>query len=136
MKGSENFKKTIEDHLNGIANKDELFAGTLMKESKNIDDCITYIMNTVHKSGANGFEDEEIYQMAIHYYDEDDIDIGGANSGSVVVNHKVELTEKEISDAKQKALDDIISEEKKKKLSKAEKKRSKSLVINEDLTLF
>jgi hypothetical protein len=34
---------------------------------------INYILRDSSKKGINGFEDNEIYQMAIHYYDEDDL---------------------------------------------------------------
>ena len=43
--------------------------------------------------------------MAVHYYDEDDIDIGKADLNMVViVNHQVKLTEEEIQEAKDKAM--------------------------------
>ncbi|WCM42432.1 PcfK-like family protein [Flavobacterium sp. CBA20B-1] len=87
MKGTDHFKTAIQNHLNGLAAKDELFADSLKKDNKNIDDCITYILNQVKASGCNGFADEEIYQMAVHYYDEDDIAIGKPLNGTVVVNH-------------------------------------------------
>ena len=93
MKSSERFKETIQTFLEKKASTDELFAKTYKKEDKNIDNCITYILNTVKKSGANGFEDEEIYSMAIHYYDEDipKEDIGKAVDMQCVVNHQVIL---------------------------------------------
>ena len=39
-----------------------------------------------------GFADEDIYNMAVHYYDEDDIKIGHSLKCNVVVNHHVEAT--------------------------------------------
>jgi hypothetical protein len=89
MKGSELFKQSIKEYLDKRAAEDEQFAKVYAKEKKNLDDCVTYILNTVKKSGNNGFADEEIYGMAVHYYDEDDIKIGGKISGTVVVNHTV-----------------------------------------------
>ena len=74
------------------------------KEGKNIDDCITYILNEVKKSGCNGFADDEIFSMALHYYDEDNIDVGNPVSCHVVVNHAVELTEEEKQEARNKAM--------------------------------
>lgn len=111
MKSTENFKKVIESHLNEVAAKDEVFADKMKAEGKSINDCVTYILNTVKKSGCNGFTDAEIFGMAIHYYDEKDIKVGPKVNGSVVVNHKVELTEKEIQEAKEKAKQKVISEE-------------------------
>ena len=87
MKGTEQFKTVIQNHLNELAANDPLFAQTLNKENKNIDECINYILSEVMKSGCNGFADEEIFNMAIHYYDEDDIKVGKVSVNKVVVNH-------------------------------------------------
>lgn len=123
MKGTDNFKKVIQEHLEGLAKQDELFAETFKKPNKNIDDCIDYILNTVQESGSNGFADEEIYKMAVHYYDEDEIKPKKSNSCNVVVNHVVEISEEEKAKAKQDALDKIIEEEKAKMLKKDSKKK-------------
>lgn len=90
MKGTDQFKEVIQQHLNKVAQNDPLFAKTLAKPNKNIDDCITYILNTVQKTGRNGFTDDEVFGMAIHYYDEDDIKPGAKISAKVVVNRAVE----------------------------------------------
>lgn len=67
MKGTEHFTRTIAEYLNQRASTDPLFAPNLMKPNKNIEDCITYILNEVKKSGCNGFDDDEIYSMAVHF---------------------------------------------------------------------
>lgn len=87
MKGTEHFEKVIHDHLSGIASQDINFKKKFNDPSKNIKDCITYILHTVQKSGCNGFSDEEIFGMAIHYYDEEKIEIGHPINAKVVVNH-------------------------------------------------
>ena len=74
MKGTEQFTRTIAEYLNGRAMTDPLFAPNLQKPHKNIEECILYILSEVQKSGCNGFADEEIYSMAVHYYDEDDVE--------------------------------------------------------------
>ena len=56
------------------------------------------------------FADEEIYSMALHYYDEEDIDIGKPVSCKVVVNHTVELTEEEKAEARRNAIRKAESE--------------------------
>jgi len=103
MRTTDNFKKTIREYLEKRAAGDPAFGERYRKEGKNIDDCITYILNTVKSSGCNGFEDEEIYGMAVHYYDEEKIDVGSRPSGTVVINHKVELSEEEKNEAREKA---------------------------------
>ena len=69
MKATNHFTRTILTYLEQRAETDTLFALAFAKENKNIDDCVTYILNTVQKSGCNGFADEEIYSMAVHFYD-------------------------------------------------------------------
>lgn len=87
MKASDSFTKTITEHLESVAAADPLFAKTYSKENKSITECINYIFTTVQKSGCNGFADEEIYAMAIHYYDENDIKNIKAIQCKTVVNH-------------------------------------------------
>ena len=68
MKASNHFKNTIKTYLEQRAETDVLFSFQYSKPEKNIDDCVTYILNKVKKSGCNGFADDEIYSMAVHYY--------------------------------------------------------------------
>src|SRR3712207_8456712 len=76
-----------------------------MKPGKNIEDCIAYIVSEVQKSGCNGFNDDEIYSMAVHYYDEDDIKVDNTTiTYQVAVNHVVELTEEEKAEARKQAI--------------------------------
>lgn len=111
MKGTEHFTRTIAEYLNQRAATDPLFAPNLQKPNKNIEECITYILNEVQKSGCNGFDDEEIYSMAVHYYDEDDIEIGKPINCRVAVNHVVELTEEEKAEARKDAIRQYQREE-------------------------
>jgi hypothetical protein len=110
MKSTEGFKRVIEKYLQDRASTDILFAETFAKKDKNINDCIAYILNTVHESGCSGFEDSEIYSMAVHYYDEDNIKVGDKRDCTIITNHKVELTPEEIelakADARRKILED------------------------------
>jgi hypothetical protein len=83
------FKEAILNNLQELANNDALFAKTFSKPYKNIDDCATYILNEVKKSQRNGFADEEIFNMAIHYYDEETVEIGKPISAKVIVNRSI-----------------------------------------------
>ena len=76
MKGTDHFKRTIQMYLEQRAEEDTLFAKNYRNPAKNIDDCVTYILNYVQKSGCNGFTDGEIYGQAVHYYDENEIEVG------------------------------------------------------------
>ena len=86
------------------AEYDELFARSYRNPLKNIEDCITYILNYVQKSGCNGFDDEEIFGQAVHYFDEADIEVGKPIDCKVIVNHHVELTEEEKVEARKEAI--------------------------------
>ena len=68
------FKERISDHLQEVAQNDKLFAETLKKPNKSLEGCIKYIYSEVRKTGRCGFNDDEIFTIAIHYYDEDSIE--------------------------------------------------------------
>lgn len=90
MQTTDTFKVVISAHLHSVGERDPLFKETLKKPNKNIEDCSTYILNQVKASGKMGFADDEIFAMAIHYYDEDNIKVGKPVKGKVVVNHSVD----------------------------------------------
>ena len=104
-KGTDIFKTAIQKYLEYRAATDELFAPRYANPLKNIDDCCTYIINQVQKSRMNGFEDDEIYSMAVHYYDENEIEVGKPIECKVIVNTHIELTEEEKKEARQKAIE-------------------------------
>jgi len=113
MKASTQFEKSISSYLELRAIEDTLFANTLLKPNKSLSECVNYIMQTVQKSGCNGFEDDEIYNMAVHYYDEDNIKNIKAVKAKVIVNHTVKLTEADLESAKKQAMERAIEEAKK-----------------------
>ena len=129
MKTTTTFQTTIKSYLDQRAADDTLFAKSYAKEGKNIGDCITYILNTVQKSGCNGFADEEIYSMAFHYYDEDKIELKPRKSCEVIVNYKtgdkVKLSESDIEIAKRKAMEEVTQQAIKAMRAKPKKRESK-----------
>lgn len=110
MSVSIHFKNEIQTYLEQRAEYDELFARSYRNPLKNIEDCLTYILNYVQKSGCNGFSDDEIFGQAVHYYDEADIEIGKPIDCKVVVNHHVELTAEEKAQARKDAMKRIENE--------------------------
>lgn len=112
MKGTNHFKRTVLMYLEQRAAEDALFAKNYHNPAKNIDDCITYILNWVKQSGCCAFSGSEIIGQAIHYYDENEIEVGNPIQCKVVVNHpSVELTEEEKAEARQKAIRQYQDEE-------------------------
>ena len=122
MKGTERFKQRIQTYLEELSEADSLFSVKFHNPQKNIDDCITYILNCVKQSECAGFEDDEIFSMAIHYYDEEDIDVGKPLSCDVRIDHVVELTEEEKAQARQAAME-RAEREAYAKLTQAKKKK-------------
>lgn len=104
MKASNHFKNVIENYLEQRAAYDELFARSYRNPLKNIEDCLCYVLNFVQKSGCNGFSDEEIFSQVVHYYDQMDIEIGKSIDCKVIVNHHIELSEEEKTEARQQAI--------------------------------
>lgn len=121
MKGTEQFKQTIKAYLDERAKTDELFAVSYAKENKNMDDCVTFILNQVKRSKCMGLTDEEVYSLAVHFFDEEDIEIGNPIACNVIVNHTVELTEEEKAQARQEALKEYQAEQ----LRKMQKRTNK-----------
>lgn len=129
MKSTTAFKETIRKYLEDRGSKDPLFARIITKPGKNIDDCITYILNEVQRSGCNGFTDDEIYSMAIHYFDEDNLSVGMSPSHMrVVVNHKIELTKEE----KAKAREDAIEQYKAEHIKKIKTRNAPPMTVKKD----
>ena len=105
MDATRAFKETIQAFLMEMATYDTNFAERYADSKKNINDCVTYILNQVQESGCNGFEDDEIYGMAVHYYQEEDIEVGkSVDYLHVAVNHVVELTDEEKAEARREAM--------------------------------
>lgn len=128
FEGSDAFKQAIIAHLKDTARKDKLFLATLKKPNKNINDCCTFIFNHVKKTGLIGFAEDEIYQLARHYYDEDEIEVGAPiTHGHVVINQQIALTEEQIAQAKQEARERVIKEEMARMRKKPEKKKKTTI---------
>lgn len=125
VKGTETFKKIIKGFLDNRAAKDVMFAARYAKEGKSVDECCDYIIEQVNKSGCNGFADEEIFGMAIHYYDEDDVKPQGKISDCTVVVNLSDHTKKELEKRAQEEYQErLIAElEAKEKAQKESAKR-------------
>lgn len=72
------FEEVIKAHLDDVAKKDKMFAKSYAKKNKNIENCCAYIKQQIQKAAKGqrgvGVLDEEVYNLALHYYDEDDVE--------------------------------------------------------------
>jgi hypothetical protein len=95
------FEQAIKTYLDNRAKTDALFAKTYAKANKSIEECCRYIIQEVQKTKRQGFADEEIFGMAIHYYDEDNIKVNKTTPNCKVVHNQ--KTDKTFSESKPKA---------------------------------
>ena len=136
MKSTEIFKQTIQAYLEQQAANDELFAVSLRKPDKTIDQCIVYILNEVRKSGCNGFTDMEIYSMATHYWVEDNIEAGNPINCQISVNHVVELTTEEKEEARWAAIQKVQDEAYARMKQPVRRVQTKQTAVSNQLNLF
>ena len=111
MKGTRAFQDTIKEYLDGMAAKDQPFAEKYGNPVKTLEGCVNYIISEVQKSGMNGFADEEIYSLAVHYYVEESIMDVKPVECQVIVNHQVQLTPEEIEEMRRKAKESVFEQE-------------------------
>ncbi len=144
-------QESIKTYLDARAQDDEQFAQSYAKEGKSLDQCILYIYQEVRKMNTGNARcvavaDDEVYGLAVHYYDEDDIVIekAGAKSDKLSAENArmdafekavndVKLTDDELKEARQLALEREVE-----RLQKASRKPKKAPTPEEDgsLTLF
>ena len=70
-------KQVIQSYLEERAKSDPLFVTSYTKPNKNIDECYDYIIGEAKKRGGSVvcMSDDEVFGLAVHYYDEDDIKV-------------------------------------------------------------
>ncbi|MEG0889995.1 PcfK-like family protein [Bacteroides sp.] len=123
------FEKTIQKYLEQRAKEDSLFAVSFAKPNKSIKECCTYILGEARKRGnAVAISDEEVYGMAVHYYDENNIKVAkmpaNVKVSSSSVSKPVELTKEDKEKAREAAIQRLAEEQHallKKKPTKAKK---------------
>ncbi|RGM45596.1 MULTISPECIES: PcfK-like family protein [Bacteroides] len=110
------FKEAIKSYLDERAGTDELFAKSYAKENKNLDECCSYIMGEARKRGnAVAMSDTEVFGLAVHYYDEDDIKVNklpaAARAVASASSQSVKLTEEDKKKAREEAIKRLTEEQ-------------------------
>lgn len=132
---TEEFKKQITAMLQAEAAQDPLFAESLKKEGKSMDECCDFIIAQVEKSGKQGFADAEILGIAKHYWDEDNPGDIKHSACRIIVNREIELSDEEKAEAKRRAME-LLVEQEKKRMSEKPKKQSKPQAETAQGSLF
>ena len=110
------FKEAIKSYIDERAGTDELFAKSYAKENKNLDECCSYIMGEARKRGnAVAMSDTEVFGLAVHYYDEDDIKVNklpaAARAVASASSQSVKLTEEDKKKAREEAIKRLTEEQ-------------------------
>ena len=132
-KTSEIFKAKIKAYLEKRVLDEPEFASKYNNPEKNLDDCFKFICGQVFESGCCGFDDDEVYSMAVHYYDEKDITIAempeiDMDRSRIVCFDKVTLSDEEMAEiheqARQRAIEQATNEARR-KMDEARKPKAK-----------
>lgn len=121
----EHFIVQIKSFLEGKASSDPHLAERLKIESKSMEECCRFIIQEVKKKATQQWAactDEEVYGLAMHYWDEDDVKVNGTSSCKVVTNHELTPDEKAEAEELKKR-----NKEKRKKTAEENKAKAKSM---------
>lgn len=136
-KVNQSFKMAIQSYLEKKAKEDSLFAVTYAKDNKNLDECCDYIIGEARKRGGNAvaMTDDEVFGIAIHYYDEDNIKVNKLpnNVRASVSSPKVKLTEEDKKKAREEAIKRLTEEQYASIKKKPSKRKEKDV---QQMTLF
>lgn len=82
------FQEAIRRYLEDRAAKDPVFAEAYANPKKSLAQCCDYICTEVRRTGRVAMTDEEVYGLAVHYYDEENpgkIEAGLAKNARIVM---------------------------------------------------
>ena len=136
MEQVKSFNNIIADYLNQRATEDPLFAPKFANPKKSVDECCRYILGEARKRGTTvAMSDAEVFGMAVHYYDEENIKIEKVSAGcSISSNQKVELTEEDKNAAREAAIKRLAEEQYRLLKKKPAKKKADANV--QQMSLF
>lgn len=127
------FEENIKSYLDArVAAGDTVLADKLANPKKSIEECCRYICEEVRKTGRQGFADAEIYGMAIHYYDEDDMKVAEKVDCKVVINKEIQLTEEEKAKIAEEAKSRLKEEEMGRQMQKLRSEQEKAAKKKEE----
>lgn len=139
MANNNSFNQAVKAYLDKRAKEDPLFAPKYANPKKNIDECCSYIAGEAKKRGnAVYMNDAEVYGLAVHYYDEENIKINKLPAGqkaSVSSPAKpVVLTEEDKKAAHEAAIKRLTEEQYQSLKKKPSKKKTDDNV--QQMSLF
>lgn len=126
----------IGNYLKKRAETDPSVKNNLQKENKSLNECWDYVLGEVAKTmyrngkfGCAAGDDEDLYALAVHYYDEDDIKIAPLPSDMKV---KAKMDE----DKKEEKIEEHEPKEEPKKEKVKRISKSKKNPVDGQISLF
>lgn len=137
-------KTKIKNYLDERAKNDEMFAKAYAKPNKSIDECYKYILGEARKKGTEvGMSHEEVYGLAVHYYDEDNIKINpvygyvqASASDDEEEPKEVKLTAEEEKQAREEAIHRLAEEQYQKMKKRPQRARKEENETVQQMSLF
>lgn len=135
------FASAIKTYLDRRATEDKMFAESYANPKKSIAECCDFIVSEVRKQNRTVMTDDEVYGLAVHYYDEADpgrIDKGIASRAKIVVpelkeKDREQLRAEAISEYKTACINELKEKERKIRELAANKRKEDKM---EQPTLF
>lgn len=132
-------KQRIKEYLDTMAASDAVFAEKMKDENKSIDKCMEFICAEVEKMSDKDsvcIDDDTVYGLAVHYYDEKNVEYESVNTrvvyaGTITDEEKAAMQE----EAKRKALEKL-TEEQLKTFTKKSVKKEQPKEEQQQLSLF
>lgn len=122
------FAEAIKSYLDRRASEDKMFAESYANPKKSIAECCDFIVSEVRKQNRTVMTDDEVYGLAVHYYDEADpgrIDKGAASRAAIVIpgDDKERLRAEAIEEYKRQCIEEIKNKENKLSAISANKRK-------------
>lgn len=112
MKSTNSFEDAIRQYLDQRAESDNMFAIRYASPSKSVTECCQYIINEVKRMGVNVMTNDDVFGLAVHYFDGDctEEEIGKPINCKVVVS-KDQLTDEDKAELKAQAMEQYKEEQ-------------------------
>lgn len=122
------FASAIKTYLDRRATEDKMFAESYANPKKSITECCDFIVSEVKRQNRTAMTDDEVYGLAVHYYDEADpgrIDKGIASRAAIVIpgDDKERLRAEAIEEYKRQCIEEIKNKENKLSAISANKRK-------------
>ena len=122
------FAEAIKSYLDRRVSEDKMFAESYADPKKSIAECCDFIVSEVKRQSRTVMTDDEVYGLAVHYYDEADpgrIDKGILSRAAIAIpgDDKERLMAEALNEYKRQCIEEIENKENKLSAISASKRK-------------